>query len=376
MKIVSFFSGAGGMDLGFELAGHDIIWANDFDQDAVNTYNKNIGKYSGHEAICKDIVKLLDTDKEHINEILPDCDIIIGGFPCQGFSIANLNRSMKDERNFLYLQLLKAISVKQPRYFLLENVKGLENMEKGKILQMILEDLENAGTKKSKIFEGNGLGYKVAYNVLNAYNFGVPENRERVIILGIRNDIVNQSNVTQYIKDDVKTLKKYKTLYVPITHSENSEKIEEIKPFQKLNNAYMSWKNKEKVDLSVSTIYKIRNMRDAIGDLPLEYDSEESKKYLNHTGSKCKVNIKNTMGNRATDWEKYAPTIMGRGSGTGGPLIPPHPEQHRRLSVREVARIQTFPDDFEFCGSNSAGYRQIGNAVPVLMAYNIGKIFT
>lgn len=376
MKIVSFFSGAGGMDLGFELAGHDIIWANDFDQDAVNTYNKNIGKYSGHEAICKDIVKLLDTDKEHINEILPDCDIIIGGFPCQGFSIANLNRSMKDERNFLYLQLLKAISVKQPRYFLLENVKGLENMEKGKILQMILEDLENAGTKKSKIFEGNGLGYKVAYNVLNAYNFGVPENRERVIILGIRNDIVNQSNVTQYIKDDVKTSKKYKTLYIPITHSENSEKIEEIKPFQKLNNAYMSWKNKEKVDLSVSTIYKLRNMRDAIGDLPLEYDSEESKKYLNHTGSKCKVNIKNTMGNRATDWDKYAPTIMGRGSGTGGPLIPPHPEQHRRLSVREVARIQTFPDDFEFCGSNSAGYRQIGNAVPVLMAYNIGKIFT
>lgn len=376
MKIVSFFSGAGGMDLGFELAGHDIIWANDFDQDAVNTYNKNIGKYSGHEAICKDIVKLLDTDKEHINEILPDCDIIIGGFPCQGFSIANLNRSMKDERNFLYLQLLKAISVKQPRYFLLENVKGLENMEKGKILQMILEDLENAGTKKSKIFKGNGLGYKVAYNVLNAYNFGVPENRERVIILGIRNDIVNQSNVTQYIKDDVKTSKKYKTLYIPITHSENSEKIEEIKPFQKLNNAYMSWKNKEKVDLSVSTIYKLRNMRDAIGDLPLEYDSEESKKYLNHTGSKCKVNIKNTMGNRATDWEKYAPTIMGRGSGTGGPLIPPHPEQHRRLSVREVARIQTFPDDFEFCGSNSAGYRQIGNAVPVLMAYNIGKIFT
>ena len=376
MKIVSFFSGAGGMDLGFELAGHDIIWANDFDQDAVNTYNKNIGKYSGHEAICKDIVKLLDTDKEHINEILPDCDIIIGGFPCQGFSIANLNRSMKDERNFLYLQLLKAISVKQPRYFLLENVKGLENMEKGKILQMILKDLENAGTKKSKIFEGNGLGYKVAYNVLNAYNFGVPENRERVIILGIRNDIVNQSNVTQYIKDEVKTSKKYKTLYIPITHSENSEKIEEIKPFQKLNNAYMSWKNKEKVDLSVSTIYKLRNMRDAIGDLPLEYDSEESKKYLNHTGSKCKVNIKNTMGNRATDWEKYAPTIMGRGSGTGGPLIPPHPEQHRRLSVREVARIQTFPDDFEFCGSNSAGYRQIGNAVPVLMAYNIGKIFT
>lgn len=376
MKIVSFFSGAGGMDLGFALAGHEIIWANDFDQDAVNTYNKNIGKYSGHEAMCEDIVKLLDTDKEHINEILPDCDIIIGGFPCQGFTIANLNRSMKDERNFLYMQLLKAISVKQPKYFLLENVKGLENMENGKILPMILEDLSNAGTINSKVFEGNGCGYKVAYNVLNAYNFGVPENRERVIILGIRNDIVEESNATQYINEDIKTTKKYKNLFIPITHSESTDEIEEIKPFQKLNSAYMSWKNKENIDLSVPKMYKIRNMRDAIGDLPLKYDSEEAKKYFNHTGSQCKVKIKNTMGNRPTDWEKYAPTIMGRGSGTGGPLIPPHPELHRRLSVREVARIQTFPDDFEFCGSNSAGYRQIGNAVPVLMAYNIGKIFT
>ena len=376
MKIVSFFSGAGGMDLGFALAGHEIIWANDFDQDAVNTYNKNIGRFSGHEAKCEDIVKLLDTDKENINKILPDCDIIIGGFPCQGFTIANLNRSMEDDRNFLYLQLLKAISVKQPKYFLLENVKGLESMENGKILPMILDDLKNAGTKESKVFEGDGCGYKVAYNVLNAYNYGVPESRERVIILGIRNDIVDQSNVSKYIKQDIKTSKKYKNLFIPITHNENSDEIEEVKPAQKLNNAYKSWKNKEVVDLSVPKIYKIRNMRDAIGDLPLEYDSEESKKFLNHTGSKCKVNIKNTIGNRATNWDKYAPTIMGRGSGTGGPLIPPHPEKHRRLSVREVARIQTFPDSFEFCGSNSAGYRQIGNAVPVLMAYNIGKIFT
>lgn len=375
MKIVSFFSGAGGMDLGFSLAGHEIIWANDIDKDAVNTYNKNIGNYSGHKALCEDIVKLLDTDKEHIDKIIPDCDMIISGFPCQGFTIANLNRSMEDERNFLYIQLLKAISVKQPKYFLLENVKGLESMEDGKILPMILEDLKNAGTQQSNVFPDNGCGYKVAYNVLNAYNYGVPENRERVIILGIRNDIVKNSTVKNYINDEIKTAKKYKNLFVPITHSESATEIEEIKPFEKINKAYTNWRNNESVSFSVSTIYKTRNMRDAIGDLPFEYDSEEAKKYLNHTGSKCKVTIKNRIGNRATDWNKYAPTIMGRGSGTGGPLIPPHPEQHRRLSVREVARIQTFPDEFEFCGSNSAGYRQIGNAVPVLMAYNIGKIF-
>lgn len=376
MKIVSFFSGAGGMDLGFLFAGHEIIWANDFDKDAVATYNKNIGKYTGHQAICKNIVEILNTDKKTVNKIIPDCDIVIGGFPCQGFSIANLNRSMEDERNFLYIELLKAISVKQPKYFLLENVKGLENMEKGKVLQVILEDLKNAGTDRSKVFKGDGCGYKVSYNVLNAYNYGVPENRERVIILGIRNDIADYSNVTEFINENLETTKKYKNLFVPVTHCENAEKIEKIKPYEKLNKAYKEWKEKGKIFLETSELYKIRNMKDAIGDLPLEYKSEDCKRYLNHTGSKCKVVIKNTMGNRATSWEKYSPTIMGRGSGTGGPLIPPHPEQHRRLSVREVARIQTFPDDFEFCGSNSASYRQIGNAVPVLMAYNIAKIFT
>ena len=112
MNIVSFFSGAGGLDLGFALAGHNILWANDFDKEAVNSYNANIGKYLNHKAILQDVVKLLDTTEENINILLPDCDLIIGGFPCQGFTIANLERSMEDSRNFLYLQLLKAISVK------------------------------------------------------------------------------------------------------------------------------------------------------------------------------------------------------------------------------------------------------------------------
>ncbi len=129
MNIVSFFSGAGGMDLGFSFAGHKIIWANDIDADAVKTYNNNIAKYASHNAVCEDIVKLLNTNKSEINKIIPDCDMIIGGFPCQGFTIANLNRSMEDERNLLYLELLKAISVKLPKFFLLENVKGLENMD-------------------------------------------------------------------------------------------------------------------------------------------------------------------------------------------------------------------------------------------------------
>ena len=376
MRVLSFFSGAGGLDLGFALAGHKIVWSNDFDEYAVESYNTNIGKYMGHESVLEDVVKLLDKLKEEINQILPDSDIIIGGFPCQGFTIANLDRSMEDNRNFLYLQLLKAISVKKPPYFMLENVKGLENMESGKILPMIMDDLEKCGTSESKYFPDNGAGYTVVYDVVNALYFGVPENRERVIILGIRNDLFDSSPLKSFVSDVPKS-KKYdsrKRLSVWYTHSEKSEIVDDILPKDKVNYLYdrliagtLEASKPEKKNV----IYKTTTMRDAIGDLPEEY----SKDILNHEGSKCVVNIKNKMGNRATYWDKHGPTIMGRGSGTGGPLIPPHPNQKRRLTVREVARIQTFPDKFFFCGSISAGYRQIGNAVPVLMAYNLAKMF-
>ena len=377
MKVVSFFSGAGGLDLGYCLAGHEIIWANDFDEYAVKTYNNNIGKYQGHEAECCDIVKRLDVSKEEIDKIIPDCDLIIGDFPCQGFTIANLDRSMEDERNFLYLQLLKAISVKQPPFFQLENVKGLENIDNGEVLPMIIDDLENAGTKDSKLFPGDGVGYDVFYNVLNAYDFGVPQNRERVIIIGVRKDvnkrtIANHISATPLSKDKPKKL-----LVLNPTHSSNSEIDDPTSLKDKINSLFDGWVKGDDVSTMFTDnhpLYHTTNMRDAIGDIPLEYSDDCT--FYNHTGSKCKVKIANHIGNRATDWEKRAPTIMGRGSGTGGPLIPPHPEKHRRLSVREVARIQTFPDNFVFHGNNSACYRQIGNAVPVLLAYYIANMFT
>ncbi|EOU1871285.1 DNA cytosine methyltransferase [Clostridium perfringens] len=364
MKVISFFSGAGGMDLGFTLAGHDIVWANDFDRDAVNTYNENIGRYLGHESIFGDITQILDISNEEIDELIPDGDIVIGGFPCQGFSIANVNRNMDDdERNFLYLELLRIIRIKRPSFFVLENVKGLENIEGGEVLNMIIDDLE-------------GAGYNVCYDVLNAYNFGVPQNRERVIIVGIRNDLVDKYRIPQ---QTAPTKKPKKTLYVAPTHSKDSNIEENITSWQKVNELYNLWlnndldRNRHYLRNDDNIIYRIQTLRDAISDLPENFEPD-NKNILNHTGSLCKVNINNRVGNRATNWDKHAPTVMGRGSGTGGPLIIPHPLQHRRLSIREVARIQTFPDKFKFLGSNSACYRQIGNAVPVLMAYNIAKI--
>lgn len=375
MKIVSFFSGAGGMDLGFVMAGHEVIWSNDFDAAAVETYNKNIGTFFNHESIYGDIVELLDTSAPKINELIPDCDIIIGGFPCQGFSIANVERSMEDSRNFLYEQLLKAISVKQPPYFLLENVKGLENMEKGKILSMILDDLEESGTHKSKFFPSDGNGYTVVYGVHNALSFGVPQSRERVIILGVRNDIIIDNPIFEHISDKPLNIKRdaRNRLDIKGHYDKDSTVLFDLTPFEIVNNLYSSLKSNRsyKIPYKLNIKYKHTTLQEAISDLPNDFDDSVP----NHVGSKHFVKINGRVGNRATYWDRHAPTIMGRGSGTGGPLIPPHPNLHRRLTVREVARIQTFPDDFIFYGSNSATYRQIGNAVPVLMAYEIASIF-
>lgn len=121
MKVVSLFSGAGGLDLGFKMAGHEIIWANDLYGDAVETYRHNIGNH----VVCEDIAMVSADD-------VPDCDIIIGGFPCQGFSVANTKRHESDERNALYKQLIRIIDAKKPKFFLAEKCKRAHQPRKRK----------------------------------------------------------------------------------------------------------------------------------------------------------------------------------------------------------------------------------------------------
>ena len=167
-KIVSLFSGCGGLDLGFIKSGFDVIWANDFFKDAVETYKKNIGDH----IVYGDITKIPSKD------IPDDFDILLGGFPCQGFSVANTKRSMKDERNFLYKELLRLIKDKQPKFFIGENVKGLLSIQQGKLIKMIIKDFQS-------------LGYNVDYRLLKSSDYGVPQNRERVVIIGNRLGLKN-----------------------------------------------------------------------------------------------------------------------------------------------------------------------------------------
>ena len=161
--VAGLFSGCGGLDLGFINSGFDVVWANDFFKEAVETYKTNIGKH----------IVLGDITKIPSSEIPDDFDVLLGGFPCQGFSIANIKRSMKDERNFLYKEMLRIIKDKQPKYFVAENVKGLLSMQKGKVIEMIIKDFQE-------------LGYDVNYKLLKASEYGVPQHRERVFIIGNR----------------------------------------------------------------------------------------------------------------------------------------------------------------------------------------------
>ena len=167
-RVISLFSGAGGMDLGFIQSGFDIVWSNDFFKEATESYGLNID----------DRIVLGDITQISSDDMPDDIDVVIGGFPCQGFSVANTRRTMEDKRNFLYKELLRVIKDKKPKFFVAENVKGLLSMENGKVIQMIVSDFEK-------------LGYNVDYRVLNAAEYGVPQTRERVVIIGNRIGVEN-----------------------------------------------------------------------------------------------------------------------------------------------------------------------------------------
>lgn len=302
MKVVSLFSGAGGLDLGFIKAGHEILWANDLYKDAVDTYKKNIGDH----IVCEDICHVEAKD-------IPDCDIVIGGFPCQGFSVANTKRHEDDERNVLYKQLIRVISSKKPKFFLAENVKGILSIGKGQVFKMILDDFRS-------------IGYKVKYKVLNAADYGVPQTRMRVIIVGVRNDI------------------DFEYQYPEPTNCKNG------------SNSLPKW-------ISVT---------EALQDIP---DPDVKNDLPNHEYSKYKLAFNGYIGHRPLDPDLPAPTVTARGDDKGGVVILPHPSAERRMSCRELAAIQSFPLDYEFQGNRSSVYRQIGNAVPVQLAYEVAKQF-
>ncbi len=394
------------MDLGFKQAGFDIIWANDFNIDAVNTYKRNIGNH----IVLGDITQISSSE---IAKNYKNIDVIIGGFPCQGFSIANTKRNMEDKRNFLYLEMLRIIKDKQPKFFVAENVKGLASTENGKVLKMIIKDFET-------------LCYLVDWKIINAAQHGVPQQRERIIIIGnrigVKNIFPKQTHADifpgedNYNKPNIKLLNKglkpYITVEQTIKHLQNVNVSQDKKEsFVLVNNkkiynhiALISVKDKffgRKYNVNQADVCDyLKYWRDLkslttkqidehfgykhtaghwfrkdnnSGSIPKPSDWWELKRLLKFDDKYDKLvttfiekPIQFDQSLRITNWNRPSDTITAT-----SPEI--HINKQRRLSVRECALIQTFPNDFIFEGNINSQYRQVGNAVPVQLAEKIAK---
>lgn len=318
MKIVSLFSGAGGLDLGFQKAGFEVIYANEYDKSIWETYERN------HKA---------PLDKRDIRKIksneIPDCDGIIGGPPCQSWSEAGSLKGIEDARGQLFYDFIRILKEKQPKFFVAENVSGMLSKRHESAVNNIISMFEDAG-------------YEMHIKLLNANDYDVPQDRLRVFYVGFRKDLNIEFSF-------------------PSPH--------EYKP--KLKDA----------------IWDLRDT--AIAALEKNKTNGDECKFLNHeylTGSFSTIFMSR---NRVRSWDEPSFTIQA--GGRHAPIHPQAPKMpevgknkrifepgkehlYRRLSVRECARIQTFPDDFKFYYNDLVtAYKMIGNAVPVNLAYNVAK---
>ncbi|MEG2236301.1 MAG: DNA cytosine methyltransferase [Akkermansia sp.] len=316
LPIVSLFSGAGGLDLGFQKAGFDIIWANEYDKDIWDTYRTN------HSNTILDTRSITEISQEEV----PDCIGIIGGPPCQSWSEAGSRRGMNDKRGQLFYDFIRILTKKQPLFFLAENVSG-----------MLANTHSEAFLNIQHLFAE--AGYNLSVNLVNAHNYNVPQDRKRVIFVGYRKDLDKKFTLPSTIipkptlKDAIDDLK---NTAVPALDKNYS-------------NSNVKFPNHEYFIGGFSTIYMSRN--------------------------------------RVRKWDEPSFTIQA-----GGRHAPMHPQApkmrkihtdefifemsekslYRRLTIRECARIQTFPDSFIFVYKNvTAGYKMIGNAVPVNLAYHL-----
>jgi len=319
MKIVSFFSGAGGLDLGFQKAEFDVIWANEYDKEIWETYKKN------HPNTVLDKRSIVDIQPDEV----PECDGIIGGPPCQSWSEAGSLRGINDNRGQLFYDFIRILEAKQPKFFLAENVSGMLLNRHGKALKNIKELFKNAG-----------VGYELSFKLLNASDFDVPQDRKRVFFVGIRKDLNFKFQFPKPVKGKI-------TLENAIFDLKDS--VVSAKEGNKTNKENCKISNHEYMIGGFSSMFMSRN--------------------------------------RVRSWDEQSFTIQA--GGRHAPIHPQAPKMefieqnirefvkgkedlYRRLSVRECARIQTFPDDFTFYYSHiAAGYKMIGNAVPVNLAKHI-----
>ena len=311
MKAVSLFAGCGGCDQGliggfdfnnqhYDKLPYELVYALDIDQKALNTHKLN---FEGCNLVCGDICDIPSND-------IPDHDILVGGFPCQSFSTVNPTKDPFDDRANLYKQMARIVKDKQPKVFIAENVKGMMTLHKGKIFARIRKAFEDAG-------------YNLYYKLVNAANYGVPQKRERVIIVGIRRDLE-----LDFVFPEETTADKWVPLSVAVPVLEIPEK-----------RYYFSKR-------------AVEGMKNAKPNMKRGLWQRLDEPCLTVTSHLAKVSL-----------NSRDPVL----------LVRPEEELYRRFTPREAARIQSFPDTFEFAGSEGDAYRQIGNAVPPVLFWHIAN---
>jgi DNA (cytosine-5)-methyltransferase 1 len=310
-KVLSLFSGCGGLDLGFHMEGYRTIWANDFSEWAVKSFSNYFGDVIKHGDI-------MNFDPYSDNKI-PNPDIILGGFPCQDFSIIWKQPGLNGKRGGLYRHFLEFVDAKKPKAFVAENVKGLLSANNNKAIETIIRDFENIAP-----------GYIVKVHLYNFADYGVPQFRERVLIVGVRMDTG------------------FEFFHPSPTHGSKG-KLPYVTAGDALEGVCNAQYNNERLNVAAKTVEFLKlipeggNFTDVPKDHPLYV-----KGMISHVYRRI---------NRA---EPAKTIIAAGGGGTWGYHYP----EPRPLTNRERARLQSFPDDFSFVGSTAEVRRQIGNAVP------------
>lgn len=339
MKIIDLFCGIGGLSLGFEQAGFDVVAAIDMWKDAVVTYNHNRVKKVAQIIPVEDFNDLV---LPNLLEREGHITGIIGGPPCQGFSTVG-RRVIDDPRNRMYLEFYKAVKIVKPDFFVIENVKGMLTLNKGAFVKDLIARFGEEGVDGEK-----GLGYTIAYKLINAADYGVPQNRFRVFYVGIKNKTFEFPKPLEYqltAKDGISDL----------LHSDNSHYgSEPANDFQRLMRGEMTHPlNQDYTAHSQQTIDIISMIPDGgnIRSLPREYWSvRKYNKAFERMGS---FKPSNTIDTGHRNYFHY--------------------EEPRIPTARESARLQSFPDCFEIIGPRVSQYKQIGNAVPPMLARAIAE---
>lgn len=333
--VLDLFSGCGGLSFGFEKAGFEILAGVDNWKDSLVTFEKN---HPGSKSLLLDLENFKPEDIK--KEIKKKVDVVIGGPPCQGFSISG-KRNPNDPRNTLYKGFVKTVAYFRPKAFILENVPNLVSMSEGKIKDKILKDF-------------SALGYEVKYKILLASDYGVPQNRRRVVFVGILG-----KNNFEYPEEAFSNSKR--TCWDALCDLPECS-IADGSPHKKTAKSDYQKLMRRKTD-KIYNHEATQHSEKTISTIALVPDGGNYKNLPDHLQSTRKVHIA---------WTRYCSKKPSLTIDTGH-RHHFHYKYNRIPTVRESARLQSFPDDFIFCGSRTSQYKQVGNAVPPLMAEALGK---